>query len=602
MLLLLTSTLPFLAHDHASAGAFLTCRSHNFHGSIIPEFLSDEEQVRKFCEARQQNELESFKKMEYKNLYKLFVQTPLMQFSPSLIVSQKDCNESIIKPLLETQYFTCMLQRCSVVSRVPLTTGLFQSLSKVRSLIKLDLGNSVVENQHLEIIVNSFPSLKALTIENAATLDPTITFKISSPPPPATVMLRNLTMKQVDPLFVTQFVPHCTNLRKLVLSGSNPCPQLDLLHLSSSLPRLTDLSLERYTLDNIESLKKLVHLSSLHFSCCKGLELSFLTPHSLPRLTTLSLERCDGLSTSSFASLVHAPILYVLQVDHSDFNNDCLQYLENMVHLRKLDLGRSNVVGDSRSLNTLMQNLFQLEELNLEQCCYIGNQGAIVGALYSTHSRLRVLNLKGCSLEDDDLNGIGALKNTLEFLDLNFNRKLTYEALEHCKDLVKLKVLDLSGCTGINDLSPLKDCSNLEELNVSLYMDLTDDSFKVFSEEPNSFPNLRVLDLSYCEKLTEKVFDHLSKNIHLVYRLKELNVEGMGKLLSSSKLKEFTVLDILKILSSSETARTNICQFVNLCQLKGLRQLRLTPFGYRSDLSKDLELELLPKLKNLEGF
>ena len=45
MLLLLTSTLPFLAHDHASAVAFLTCRSHNYHGSIIPEFLSDEERV-----------------------------------------------------------------------------------------------------------------------------------------------------------------------------------------------------------------------------------------------------------------------------------------------------------------------------------------------------------------------------------------------------------------------------------------------------------------------------------------------------------------------------------------------------------------------------
>ena len=52
MHLFLTGVLPFLAHDHGSAAAFLTCRSHNFHASIIPEILSDEERVKSFSEAR----------------------------------------------------------------------------------------------------------------------------------------------------------------------------------------------------------------------------------------------------------------------------------------------------------------------------------------------------------------------------------------------------------------------------------------------------------------------------------------------------------------------------------------------------------------------
>ena len=126
-----------------------------------------------------------------------------------------------------------------------------------------------------------------------------------------------------------------------------------------------------------------------------------------------------------------------------------------MIHLRKLDLSHSRIVGDSRLLKDLMQDLFQLEELNL--CgCRIGNQGAIAGALYSTHSRLRVLNLCNCNLVDDDLNGIGALKNTLEVLQLEGNDNLTNEALVHCKGLVMMKSLKLRSCSGINDLSPLQ--------------------------------------------------------------------------------------------------------------------------------------------------
>ena len=103
MHLSLTGVLPFLGHDHPTAAAFLTCRHHNFHASIIPEFLSTEERVDHFCRARQNNRIEADEQKQYKNLYKLFVQTPLMQLSPSLIISQKNCAESILKPLLETK-------------------------------------------------------------------------------------------------------------------------------------------------------------------------------------------------------------------------------------------------------------------------------------------------------------------------------------------------------------------------------------------------------------------------------------------------------------------------------------------------------------------
>jgi len=386
-------------------------------------------------------------------------------------------------------------------------------------------------------------------------------------------------------MFATQFVPHFTNLSKLDLIAKSSSLELDLLPLSSSLPHLTDLYLQSYTLENIESLKTCRYLSSLHFSCCKGLELSFLTKElCLPELCTFDIFDCGGLSTSSFAALAHAPNLRVLKLFAAfRFDNDCLWHLEKMVHLRKLELSFTDITGDSESLKTVIQKLIHLEELEFSQCA-IGGQGAIAGALYTPHSRLRVLKLGSCKLVDDDLNGIGALKNTLEDLNLGFNGELTNEALVHCKDLVKLKKLNLLHCDGINDLSPLKYCLNLEDLDLESCTGLTDDSFRVFSEEPNSFPNLRVLDLSACRKLSEKAFEHLSKNNNLVHQLKELNATGMTKILVAS--------------TSSPIVRNH------LCQLKGLRKLHGViaddEYGWATKEEIKVMEELVRRLKNLE--
>ena len=76
MHLFLTGVLPFLAHNHPSAVAFLTCRHHNFHASIIPEFLSDEKRVKAFCEARQENHLDADEEKQHSELNNLFVRTP----------------------------------------------------------------------------------------------------------------------------------------------------------------------------------------------------------------------------------------------------------------------------------------------------------------------------------------------------------------------------------------------------------------------------------------------------------------------------------------------------------------------------------------------
>ena len=577
MHLFLTSVLPFLGHDHASAAAFLTCRCRNFHSSIIPEFLSDEDRVGEFCDARQRNKMSAQENTQYEMLFNLFVQTPHMQFSPSLVLHDECSPESIITPLLATKYFTRSLQRCRFCWEAP-DNKILHALSKVQSLTKLDLRSCNVQNTHLETIINSFPSLEMLIIENARHLkilpssEPSLA--ITSPPPSATKTLRILKVESIDPSVVAQFVCHFSHLRKLELDGWTSSHPLDLVPLCSSAPRLKDVSLKNFTLENTESLKNLVHLSSLEFDDCRMPDsLAFLTQeNSLAELRTLTIHNRSNLSTPSFACLSQAPKLQSLTIAEINFNNDCLQFLDKMVHLRKLDLSMCEIVGDSRSLKDLMRNLVQLEELSLAGC-RIGNQGALTGALYSSLSRLRVLNLSWCHLVDDDLEGIGALKKTIEELYLDDNGWLTNKALIHFKTLVKLKCLILRRCGRITDLSPLAKCSvSLETLDVSDCSNLTDDSFRVFSAEPDSFPSLRVLRLSGCNNLTENVFGHLSKNNHLVCRLKKLCVMS-------------------SVVASSPYAQTNICQLQGLRVLSGIRS---------SALQRDLRDYFLMNLKNVE--
>ena len=254
-----------------------------------------------------------------------------------------------------------------------------------------------------------------------------------------------------------------------------------------------------------------------------------------------------------------------------------------MVHLRKLRLTSTNMlVGAdlSQSFPALIEKFFQLEEVALGNF-QVGDQGVIADAVYNAANCrfLRVLGLSQGNLVDDDLNGIGALQNTLEELDLSSNDDLSNNALVSCSDLVNLKRLNLSDCLGLNDLSPLKDfCLNLEELNVRHFRNsaLRDDSFKVFSETPNSFPNLRVFSFSRCRKLTEKVFEHLAKNNHLVNKLTELCVDGMGR-----------------ILLSSSTARNNIGK------LKGLQKLKRVGSELTVEERDELEGKLLQSSKSL---
>ena len=598
MPLLLTSAVPFLAHDHASSAAFFTCRYHNFHGSMIPEFLSDEERVRKFCGARQRNKLEPDEEdTQYKNLYNLFVQTPHMQFSPSLLLHYTISHESIFNPLLATKYFSRTLQRCVVEGdrfvsyRKGVLTSLLQSLSKVQSLTKLDLGSCNVENSHLEIIVNSFPSLEILSIDNAGFLKTIIHSKqpitFTSPPPPAMKTLRALTLRNIDAsetLSTTQFICNFSNLRTLEISAVFTSNPLDLQPVCSGLPLLKHISLRSFLLENAESIKNLANLSSLEFHTCTMPDgLSFLCAaeeekNSLPQLEKLCVHSCTNLSTSSLASaLANAPELRVLEVSYDGhFDSDCLQHIEKMVHLRKFLLRYCDIPGDFRFSKNLM---YKIEELSFI-FCRIGDPNAMARALFniSSHHQLRVLNLRRCALVDENLEGIGALKSTLEVLDLGRNWELTTEALTHCQELVKLKVLDLKGCKGVTDLSPLKHCLNLEELNVARCDGLTDDSFKVFSaQDPDSsFPKLRILDLFGCRRLTENAFEHLSKSNHLVRRLEELNVMRLsGGLLPSP------------------VARNNIYK------LKRLRRLIGSFVGHLSE--SDLS-EMFDHLKNLEDL
>ena len=120
------------------------------------------------------------------------------------------------------------------------------------------------------------------------------------------------------------------------------------------------------------------------------------------------------------------------------------------------------------------------------------------------------------------------------YKDNEFNKKIN----ELCKRLNKKLKIDLSDCYNISDVSNL---GSVHTLNLSGCNNISDVS---------KLGSVNTLDLIYCKKikdigllkntkelkLTTKVYGiHLLKNIKIIETKKDLNVDGIKKLLKINK-------------------------------------------------------------------
>ena len=259
-----------------------------------------------------------------------------------------------------------------------------------------------------------------------------------------------------SPLDGTEYLAELTSLQHLGLywSGGSNLTDVEFLY---QLPNLTFLSLGEDYVEDIAPISALTHLKSLYLS--RGV-LDDQDMKNISRLTGLvhfgadALGWDDGLQSplEDLSFLRNLTDLEDISLEYCDVVIGALTPLENLDNLRSLSLEGAFFTSDS-DYGTLSK-LTGLRELNLK-----GN--SIVDMdIISKFTSLEILDLS-----DTDQKDIHFLSNfpNMETLNLSENN---VEDIQSLSKLVHLKALSLSGNLSFSDLTSLRYCGELEELDL----------------------------------------------------------------------------------------------------------------------------------------
>ena len=221
-----------------------------------------------------------------------------------------------------------------------------------------------------------------------------------------------------------------------ILTAISNCQNLKTLNLSNT--NVDDKDLNK--LANSESLK-----NSLH---------------------TLDLRGCQRVTDVS--ALAGCTSLHTLNLSNTNVDDEALNKLANSEsHLESLDLSECKI---TKNILTAISNCQNLKTLILRSCQSVTDVSALAGC-----ASLHTLNLSNTNVDDDDLNELAnseSLKNSLH-------------------------TLNLSGCSGVTNVSTLAGCTSLHTLNLS-NTNIDDEALKELAK----LPNLHTLNLSGCSGVT----------------------------------------------------------------------------------------------------
>ena len=312
---------------------------------------------------------------------------------------------------------------------------------------------------------------------------------------PITIHSLNL-LNTTLPLNIIDF----KSLHKLKLSYNIGLESTHIIGSCTSL-HILDLS-NNPSLKNIDGLKSCTSLTSLNLSHCSALK-TITALHSLLHLTTLNLSYCTNLTLIHFPPTIQR--LYMAKTRIRD-----LTFLTDPNQLQLLDISHCR----NRSIETLFNNAKNLHTLYLDYCtnlktldplfyCHKLTKLSFHSCTFTNLNALRrcnfikILNLSECK-NLTDISGLEYTKG-IEHIDLSGCCNISsLSPLTGCKTL---HTLDLSGCTNLTNITPLATCISLQSLNLS-ECDL------IYNIEPLvSCLALRTLILYGC--LSIKYFDHL---------------------------------------------------------------------------------------------
>ncbi|MBA2369441.1 MAG: leucine-rich repeat domain-containing protein [Candidatus Protochlamydia sp.] len=325
-------------------------------------------------------------------------------------------------------------------------------------LTKLDLrrGFSKIDDEDIKLISEKFANLSHLAVHDkvrgvtAASIDH---FKKMT----AIKNLVFLSDRRYDyPLNGFSFIEKYPNIENLTLGAG--LFKLDFLKECTLLKNLelhiAKMYANRFLISNNESPLRLneccPYLKSLYLNNFTNENLNFLDGCSL--LENLRMECCNRLS--DLASIGNCLALKKLRLSYGEFDNLNILKLKKLPHLEEISIYAcgnltdiSCVEGCSLSLKLVdIRQSFRSENLNLtplKQC-----------------KQLMGLDLTYCRVAD--ITSLGNCIN-LEFLSLSFNSLLA--EINSLSNLTKLKKLCLAR-TNVQDISPLRFCTALEELDL----------------------------------------------------------------------------------------------------------------------------------------
>lgn len=253
--------------------------------------------------------------------------------------------------------------------------------------------------------------------------------------------------------------PQLSNLRSFKCTGAYRLGDDGLMDLLSTMPRLEELCLDQCSRLEGGSLQfaipRLANLRHLDLSGCRGLgsevlceiissasgSLEVLVLDGIPDVNdpvmeTIARTTCRSLQTLSLRCCRGVTELNIEQ-------------LKSMACLTSLSLDECAIT--QSSLSSLATHLPPLQHLSLKRCGRLKDAWVVPFILKGS---LRSLNINACtSITDVTLDVLTQnCTATLEFLDISWCRKVSYQALGRLVDgCARLGRLEVWGCTQLGD-------------------------------------------------------------------------------------------------------------------------------------------------------
>jgi len=377
--------------------------------------------------------------------------------------------------------FKTMLSQCHSVQnltiRIPNDFGrynfLLTPLTRLEFLSSLSLcGSDGLTNSHLEIL-KSIPSLTSLNLKNCP--------KITSLGFTAISKAENLTFLDVSGNFtgkgITALLTSPAPLRTLILKD---CKNLtDAVIVNLAKPSLTDLVISNCQLLTSPALEAFFaqtpNLRRLNMSECPkigDLGLKMLSNHC-KLLEELYCAGCPITNVGLEAILTGLPLLHTLDVSTCSNTIANAFFDKKNSSLKKLDMFCTRISNEQLELlSTSLPNLTSLAITNNRLLNRFG-----IYELVKNCPLLKILDFSGCQGVDD---------NCLSSIS-------TY-----CNQLNSLSVMCCQQITDLGVKQLVTGCRKLHTLNLANCSSITNDAVKILRQ----MPNLRRLDVYLCSNVS----------------------------------------------------------------------------------------------------